>query len=163
MHGLAASVALVLVLSGCGTTTPAPVPSDSVPSDSAPTTGETTSAAPLEITLLRSRYAFPLGPEAVLHGTLELDGTCVVLDGAAVIFPNATHTESPDLIETQGATLQIGADIADVQAWGIEPVEGSRLAAAASEIHEDMLFGLDDCPPSQFAEFVVLSNLDATE
>lgn len=156
--GLATSVVIVMLLSGCGTTTPLPSPSDTAPS-----AGATTPSAPLDITLLRSRYAFPLGPAEVLQGTLELDGTCVVLEGAAVIFPNATHVVAPDLIETHGATLQIGADIADVQAWELEPIEGSRLTSTDNEIHDEMLFGLEDCPPSRFSEFIVVSNLDATE
>lgn len=163
MLSLAPFVVLVLVLAGCGTTPPVPVQSDPVPSDSSPRTGETASAAPLEITLLRMRYVFAIGTQEPLEGTIELDGTCVVLDGAAVVFPNVAHVDAEDRLSTPGATLQIGADIEDVLAWGLVPIEGSRLPATDTRIDDEGLVGLEHCPPSNYEEYIFLGNIDPTE
>lgn len=159
MPSLAPFVVLVLVLAGCGTTPPVPVQSDPVPSDSSPSTGEASES----ITLLRVREGFALYDIEPLHGVLELDGTCVVLGGAAVVFDNTASVDAQGRIVTLGATLQLGADIADTLAWGEVPIAGSRLPESDASIHDAAIIGLDDCSPSRYSEFVVIANLDATE
>lgn len=164
-RAFAISMSIMLLLSGCGpVNTPVPSqPETDLPRETVPGSATTSPEAPLEITLVRMRNVFAIGPQEPLEGTLELDGTCVVLDGVALVFPNVAHVEAPDRIVTQGATLQIGDDIEDVLAWGLVPIEGSRLPATDTRIDDEGLVGLEHCPPSSFEEYIILGNVDPTE
>lgn len=148
--------AVLVGLSGCvATTTPDPSPAVSTPA--------AVSEAPESITLLRVREGFALYDIEPLQGVLELDGTCVVLGEAAVVFDNAASVDAQGRIVTLGATLQLGIDIEETLAWGEVPITGSRLPESDGSIHDAAIIGLDDCPPSSYSEFVVIANLDATE